>query len=112
MTGPAILTKRVRHELACAVKWIAKDNPDAAEGLNDAVVDAAQLIGRKPSVGAHRLHLAGSRYRFWSLPDYRYLLVYTDATNPPRILRLLHTSRDLPPLLAGLRDPDDDLGQD
>ncbi len=95
MTVPAILTKRARQELARAVKWIAKDNPDAADGLNDAVLDAARLIGRKPMVGAHRLHLAGSRYRFWSLPHYRYLLVYTDATEPPRILRLLHTSRDL-----------------
>ena len=31
-----------------------------------------------------------------------YLLVYTADTNPPRILRELHTSRDLPPLLADL----------
>ncbi len=112
MTDPAILTKRARQELARAIKWIAKDNPGTADGLNDAVLHAAQLIGRTPLVGAHRLHLAGRRYRFWSLPHYRYLLVYTDATEPPRILRLLHTSRDLQPLLASLRDPADDLGQD
>ncbi len=110
MTVSAILTPRARQELARAVTWIAKDNQDAAKGLNDTVLDAAQMIGRKPTVGAHRLHLAGPRYRFWSLPRYRYLLVYTDATEPPRILRLLHTSRDLRPLLASMRDPADDLG--
>jgi plasmid stabilization system protein ParE len=110
VTRPAILTRRARQELARAVRWIAKDNPDAAAGLNDAVLEAARLIGHRPTVGAHRLHLAGSRYRFWSIPRYHYLLVYTDATEPPRILRLLHMSRDLAPQLVSMRDPGDDLG--
>jgi len=44
----------------------------------------------------------GSRYRFWSIPRYRYLLVYTDATDPPRIVRVVHTSRDLPSVLSEL----------
>jgi toxin ParE1/3/4 len=49
--------------------------------------------------------LAGSRYRFWPIPRYRYLIVDTDAIDPPRILRVLHTARDLPTLLADLREP-------
>jgi toxin ParE1/3/4 len=63
VTVPAILTKRARQELMRAVKWIAKDNPDAADGPNDAVLDAARLIGRKPMVGAHRLHIVGRPWR-------------------------------------------------
>ena len=39
---------------------------------------------------------------FWSIPNYRYLLVYTDSTHPPRILRLVHRARDLSPLLSDL----------
>jgi len=105
VTVPAILTRRARRELARALKGIAKDNPDAADRLNDAVRDAARMIGANPAIGAWRPRLASSRYRFWSIPQYHYLLVYTDAADPPRIVRMVHTSRDLPPLLADLRDP-------
>jgi toxin ParE1/3/4 len=104
LTIPAILTNRARRELARALREIALDNPDAADRLNDAVREAARLIGGNPALGARRPSLADPRYRFWSIPLYRYLLVYTDSTDPPRILRILHTSRDLPPLLANLRD--------
>ena len=48
--------------------------------------------------------LSVRKKRLVSIPRYRCLMVYTDATVPPRILRVLHTSRDLPPLLAELRD--------
>ncbi len=99
MTVAAILTGQARRELARALRRIAADNPDAADGLNDAVLEASRLIGGNPEIGARRPNLAGARYR--------YLLVYTDAAVPPRIVRVLHTSRDLEPLLAGLRDPPD-----
>jgi toxin ParE1/3/4 len=105
VTVSAILTGQARRELARAVQRIAADNPDAADGLNNAVLDAARLIGGNPALGARRLRLAGSRYRFWPIPRYRYLIVYTDAIDPPRILRVLHTARDLPTLLADLREP-------
>jgi plasmid stabilization system protein ParE len=48
--------------------------------------------------------LASARYRFWSIPRFRYLLAYTDAADPPRIVRIVHTSRDLPRVLAELLD--------
>jgi plasmid stabilization system protein ParE len=107
VTIPAILAKQARRELAHAMRRIASDNPDAADRLNDAVLSAARLIGSNPAIGARRPSLASSRYRFWSIPRYRYLLVYTDVTDPPRILRVLHTSQDLGPLLADLRDAED-----
>jgi Arc/MetJ-type ribon-helix-helix transcriptional regulator len=36
------------------------------------------------------------------LRSFPYLLVYAADTTPPRILRIPHTSRDLPPLLGDL----------
>lgn len=95
---PAVLTLGARRELAVALGRIAEDNADAAEQLNDAVHEAARLIG------ARRPRLATARYRFWSIPRFRYLLAYTDATDPPRIVRIVHTSRDLPRVLAELLD--------
>ena len=102
MTTAAILTRRASRDLAQALRTLAENNPQAATRLNDAVRDAAQLIGSNPNVGSRRLALADARYRFWSIPKYRYLLVYTDSTHPPRILRLVHTARDLSPLLSDL----------
>ena len=104
MTVPAILTTQARQELAGALRRIARDNPDAADRLNDVVRDAARLIGANPAIGACRPRLASVRYRFWPIPQYRYLLVYTDAADPPRIVRIVHTSRDLPRVLAELLD--------
>jgi len=34
-------------------------------------------------------------------------MVYDPTTNPATILRVLNTARNLPPLLADLRDPPD-----
>ena len=65
-----------------------------------AVEAATHRIGANPPLGARGPHLASPRYRFWSVPGYRTLLAYTDATDPPRIVRIVHTSQDLPRVLA------------
>ena len=96
MTAPAILTLRARRELGAALRRIASDNPDAADRFYQAVQQAAHWIGGNPALGAHRPSLADLRYRFWSIPRYRGLIVYTDASDPPRIVRIVHTSRYLP----------------
>jgi toxin ParE1/3/4 len=102
VTRPAILTPQARAELRAAVRGL--DNTTARRGLNDAVEAAARHIGANPAIGARRPRLASARYRFWSIPRYHYLLVYTDATDPPRIVRIVHTSQDLPRALADLLD--------
>jgi plasmid stabilization system protein ParE len=43
-------------------------------------------------------------YRFWSLTRFGYVLVYDPQTDPVEILRFVHTKRDLPRVLADLRD--------
>ena len=104
MTAPAILTPRARQELAKALERIAEDNPDSAAGLYETVQEAARLIGANPAIGARRPRLASARYRFWSILRYHYLLAYADAPEPPRIVRIVHMKRDLPRVLAELRD--------
>ncbi|HTU53666.1 MAG TPA: type II toxin-antitoxin system RelE/ParE family toxin [Acetobacteraceae bacterium] len=102
MTRPAILTPRAQAELRAAVRGL--DNTAARRGLNDAVDAAARRIGANPAIGVHRPRLASPRYRFWLIPRYHYLLAYTDATDPPRIVRIVHMKRDLPRVLAELLD--------
>jgi toxin ParE1/3/4 len=104
VTGQAVLAPQAQRELRASVQRIAADNPMAARRLRDAVQAAAELVGTKPLTGHVRLDLAPSRYRFWSLPAFSLLLAYDTTTDPIRILRIVHTMRDLPPLLANLFD--------
>ena len=107
MSGPAILAPEARAELVRAVRRIAKDNALAAQGFRSAVGQAARLIGAHPDAGRIDLRLAPPRYRFWSMSRFHYVLVYEASARPPRIARILHTARDLAPLLAELREPPD-----
>ena len=103
MTASAVLSRQARRDLARAVQWIAKDNPDAASRLNDAVLDAAQRLGGNPLIGRAAPPPFASPYRFWSLTRFSYILVYDPSTNPVEILRCVHSARDLPRALAELR---------
>lgn len=60
------------------------------------------MLAKRPRAGRTRPTLAPVRYRFWSPPDFQYLLVYDTAVEPIRVLRVAHTARDLPTILADL----------
>ena len=62
----------------------------------------AERLDRFPELGGFRPQLTRLPLRFVSLSRLRYLVVYDARPTPPVILRVLHTSRDLPPLLAEL----------
>ncbi|MCZ8149736.1 MAG: type II toxin-antitoxin system RelE/ParE family toxin [Roseomonas sp.] len=101
-----MLTAQARRELAEAVRWIAREEPAAARGLRDAVIQAAQRIARHPDIGVVRDELAPLPVRFVPLPRYRYALVYESRQGGlPVILRVVHGAMDLPEVLAGLRRP-------
>jgi toxin ParE1/3/4 len=89
--------------LASAVDWIAQDNPLAARAFRDAVLAVAERIGDHPQIGARRLHLARSQYRFLVLTGYPYLVVYRDDRVPPVVVRVVHGARDLPRVLRDLQ---------
>ena len=73
-----------------------------ARGLRDAVQVAARRLGEHPLIGRAHVDLLPAPYRFWSLTRFQVVLIYDAASEPPRILRLLNTARDLAPLLKGI----------
>ncbi|HME27907.1 MAG TPA: type II toxin-antitoxin system RelE/ParE family toxin [Acetobacteraceae bacterium] len=87
------------RELERAVAQIAESNPAAAEAFLRTALAAATRIASRPGLGSVRPHLP-SRYRFWPLTRYSYLLVYDATTDPALILRVVHMRRDLPKLLS------------
>lgn len=74
----------------------------AAERLKRVVAEAAQRLGERPLLGRRESAFADLRYRFWSVAGFPYLIVYRPDRSPPSIVRFVHTSRDLPRVLADL----------
>ena len=62
------------------------------------------MLAMRPALGRVRPDILGAPYWFWSLPGFSYVLVYDPRVEPVQIVRVLHTSRDLRPLLSDL-DP-------
>ncbi len=95
----ASFAPRARRELLNAIAWIADDNPRAAEALLAIAMQAAAMICAKPAPARVRSELAPSRFRFWTLRGYPYLLVFDVERDPPVVARFVHQARDLPAVL-------------
>jgi plasmid stabilization system protein ParE len=106
VTRPAQFARAAQAEIAKALDDYSQ-TPSAMRRFQEALAAAARLIGAHPEAGRRELQLADERYRFWSLRGFPYLLVYRPTSRPPLILRVVHTSRDLGPLLAHLAGPPD-----
>lgn len=106
MTQPARFSATARREFARALEEF--EHAAAAERLRRVVDAAARRIANNPALGRRELALADARYRFWSVSGFPYLIVYRADTDLPSIVRFVHTARDLPRVLAGLRDSPDD----
>ena len=100
---PAVFSRRALRELQNAVGRIAEEHPAAAQAFHDAVIRVAERIGRHPGIGGVRPQLTTSRrHRFVALAGFPYLIVYAADREPPLIVRVVHTARDLPRLLRDL----------
>jgi plasmid stabilization system protein ParE len=80
------------------------EHDTARQAMRLAVETAAGRLGANPQLGRTAPAPLPAPYRFWSLTRFGYLLVYDPATDPVVILRCVHTRRDLPRVLAELRD--------
>lgn len=95
----AVLSPEARRDLLDAARWIARDNPQAARTLKEAVIDAARRIGGHPALGVERPDLAEAPIRFLMLTGFPYVIAYDATCRPPLILRVLHGARDIPEVL-------------
>ncbi|MBF0169277.1 MAG: type II toxin-antitoxin system RelE/ParE family toxin [Alphaproteobacteria bacterium] len=96
----ARLSPRARNDLLLAMRWIANEDPLAADALRSAIAEAAKRIGTHPDIGVLRPNLADPPYRFLTLVGLPYLIVYNATRKPPLILRILHGARDLPEIFS------------
>jgi plasmid stabilization system protein ParE len=103
---PKNLSPQALRDIDKAAEDIAASvaGPAFADRFAVAVADAAERVARRPLLGHRRLELLPSRFRFWRVKGFDYLLVYNAEHADRLVLRVVYMARDLDPLLAELRD--------
>ena len=77
--------------------YIAQKNLRAARRVRLLLLEACQAVANHPGIGHHREDLTDKAVLFW--PVGAYLIVYSSASRPVAIVRVLHGARDIPNVL-------------
>jgi plasmid stabilization system protein ParE len=95
---PFVLTDRALSDLRSIWKFIASDNPTAADALEDEILNACARIAERPDLGHYRRDITDEPVLFVAVRR-RYLIVYDRRVVPLQIVRVLHGSRNIPDLI-------------
>jgi plasmid stabilization system protein ParE len=80
--------------------FIARDNLEAADRVEEAIFRACDLLADAPLAGRVRKDLTPLPVRFWVVQPYsKYMIVYDPEKKPLQIIRILHGARNLPSIL-------------
>ena len=80
--------------------YIAADSVDAADRVEDAVHAGCRLAAERPLAGQIREDLTALPVRFWLVQPYRNCwVVYDPKTMPLRVIRVLHSARNISRIL-------------
>jgi toxin ParE1/3/4 len=83
------------------VRYLRQRNPVAAFRFVEAFKSTVDLLSRMPHLGRLRTDLGAAETRSWRVNGFRrYLLFYEIGPERLRLLRVLHSSRDLQAELA------------
>lgn len=86
------LARAAENDLALIFDYIAQRNPDAADRLMDAMIEAFDRLADHPKLGHRRADLTDLPVRFWTVREY---LIVHRGEDPIEILRVLHGRRDV-----------------
>lgn len=79
-------------------QFIARDNPNAADRVEEELHEAMQMLATHPGAGHTRTDVSDPRYRFWSV--YSYLIGYRLDGESIVVVRAIHGSRDVRQILG------------
>ncbi|MEZ5355479.1 MAG: type II toxin-antitoxin system RelE/ParE family toxin [Bryobacteraceae bacterium] len=99
MSGYA-LTPSARADIFEIWSYIAEDNEDAADRVEQAIYEACAFVAEEPLRGHTRTDLTSFPVRFRTLPRYtNYAVVYRPGTAPLQVIAVLHWKRQTARLL-------------
>jgi len=94
------LTPQAVDDLFDIWSFVAQDNPEAADRVEEEIYRACDLLANSPLAGHTRRNLTPLPLRFWVVPRYtNYLIVYDPEKEPLQIIRIIHGARNLPAAL-------------
>ena len=74
---PYVLTPLAKADIFNIWSYIADDNEDAADRVEQAIYDACAFVAEAPVLGHSRLDLTTRSLRFWTVTRYpNYAVVY------------------------------------
>jgi plasmid stabilization system protein ParE len=97
---PFRLTPKAKDDLFDIWSYIASTNLEAAERLENEIVQACERLADRPDLGHFRRDLTDKPVRFFPVRA-NYLVVYDSASEPLEVLRVLHGARDTRRQLGG-----------
>ena len=89
-----VWTRRAQEDRKAIREYIAADNPSAALDLDELLSEKATRLVDHPGLGRPG-RLEGTREL---IAHRNYILVYDVASDLVRVLRVLHTARQWPPV--------------
>jgi antitoxin ParD1/3/4 len=91
-----VLTPLAKADIFDIWSYIAEDNEEAADRVEQAVYDACAFVADRPTSGHSRPDLTARPLRFWTLARYpNYAIVYRPETAPLEIIAVMHGKRNL-----------------
>jgi plasmid stabilization system protein ParE len=98
-----VLSPDALQDLQDIWDFVALDNENAADQLEDEFFVAFEKLARQPGMGHTRPDLTERDVRFW--PAGSYLIVYRELSEALQIVSVLHGSRDIPEVLRKRESP-------
>ncbi len=95
----ALFSPRARIDLLEIWAYIATDSPETADAWIARIVETAEVLASFPYLGRIRSELVGSPR---SLAVESFVVFYDVHPTFIRVLRVLHGSRDIPPLFEDI----------
>ncbi|HYV36200.1 MAG TPA: type II toxin-antitoxin system RelE/ParE family toxin [Gemmataceae bacterium] len=86
------ISRRADADIERICDYIAENNPDAAERLDEKIHRAIQLLADFPGMGHTRPDVADKRYLFWAVGNY--VIAYRVEKKELVVVRVLHGARD------------------
>jgi toxin ParE1/3/4 len=87
------LKPRAGKDLLDILRYIALDNPAAAERMRARFMEAFALLSAHPGIGQERQDLTTKPVRFWPAHP-NYVIIYDARPRPIQIVRIYHAARD------------------
>jgi antitoxin ParD1/3/4 len=80
--------------------YIAGDDLDAANRVEDAIYVACAFLADSPLAGRIREDLTALPVRFWLVQPYRnHWIIYNPDSKPLQIIRIIHGARNISTIL-------------